>query len=223
MCEKKARSTLRETFCLIKSRSRRQTASVKDHRQATQRLQHVLFRRWERGSGDPVPFTPHALRLGGLAKKENFSKQNRKITGKGGSGVCQTTVYRLGSFNFRTLLPVWRWHELAVYTVESNVDIMAIQEHRIHFEDGDPVRRFELGKGWMLLAASASATGVGGVGFIVSPRVRHAIDSYNMIPHRILCLQLSSGVQLKTVMLSVYSPTSSSDLREADSFYHLPV
>ena len=83
----------------------------------------------------------------------------------------------LGSFNCRTLLPVWRRHELAAYTVENNVNILAIQEHRIHFEDGDPVRRFELGKGWMLLAASASATGVGGVGFIVSPRVRQAIDS----------------------------------------------
>ena len=82
--------------------------------------------------------------------------------------------------------------------------------------NGDPVRRFELGKRWMLLAASASATGVGGVGFIVSPRVRHAIDSYNMISPRILRLQLSSGCQLKTIMFFVYSPTSSSDLREAD-------
>ena len=120
----------------------------------------------------------------------------------------------------RTLLPVWRRHELAAYTVESNVDILAIQEHRIHFEDKDPVRRFELGKGWLLLAASASPTGVGGVGFIISPRVRHAIDSYNIISPRILRLQLSSGGQLKTIMFSIYSPTSSSDLREADSFYH---
>ena len=134
--------------------------------------------------------------------------------------MCQRTVCRLGSFNCRTLLPVWRRHELAAYTVESNVDILAIQEHRIHFEDRDPVRRFELGKGWLLLAASASPTGVGGVGFIVSPRVRHAIDSYNMISPRILRLQLSSGGQLKTVMFSIYSPTSSSDLREADAFYH---
>ena len=78
------------------------------------------------------------------------------------------------------------------------------------------MRRFELGKRWMLLAASASATGVGGVGFIVSPRVRHGIDSYNMISPRILRLQLSSGCQLKTIMFFVYSPTSSSDLREAD-------
>ena len=109
---------------------------------------------------------------------------------------------------------------MAAYTVESNVDILAIQEHCIHFEDGDPVRRFELGKGWLLLAASASPTGVGGVGFIVSPRVRHAIDSYNMISPRILHLQLLSGGQLKTVMFSIYSPTSSSDLREADFFYH---
>ena len=69
--------------------------------------------------------------------------------------MCQRTVCSLGSFNCRTLLPVWRRHELAAYTVESNADILAIQEHCIHFEDEDPVRRFELGKGWLLLAASA--------------------------------------------------------------------
>ena len=87
-----------------------------------QRLRRILFRRWERGSGDPAPFTPHALRLGGLAKKENFFKQNRKIVGNDVGGVCQRTVCRLGSFNCRTLLPVWRRHELAAYTIESNVD-----------------------------------------------------------------------------------------------------
>ena len=72
----------------------------------------------------------------------------------------------------------------------------------------------------MLLAASASDTGVGGAGFMVSPRVRHANDSYNMISPRILRLQLSSGGQLKTIMFSVNSPISLTDLREAESFYH---
>ena len=72
----------------------------------------------------------------------------------------------------------------------------------------------------MLLAASASPTGVARVGFIVSPRVRQAIYVYNMVSPRILCLQLSSGCQVKTVMFFVYSPTSSSDFSEADSFYH---
>ena len=135
--------------------------------------------------------------------------------------MCQKTTCRLGSFNCRTLLPVWRRYELAAYTVENKVDILAIQEHRIHFEeDGDPVRRSELGKGWMLLAALASATGVGGVSFIVSPRVRQAIDSYNMVLPRLLRPQLSSSGQLNTVVFSIYSPTSSSDLSEADSFYH---
>ena len=110
---------------------------------------------------------------------------------------------------------------MAAYIIENKVDILDIQEHRIHFEeDGDPVRRFELWKGWMLLAVSASATGVGGEGFIVSPRVRQTIDSYNMVSPRFLSLQLSSDGQLKPVMFSVYSPTSSSDFSEADPFYH---
>ena len=174
----------------------------------------------ERGSGDPAQRSHLVLRLGGLAKKENFSKQNKQIAGNGGGGgVSQRNVCRLGSFNCRTLLPVWQRSELAAYALANNVDILAIQEHRIHFDTGDPVRHPELGKGWLLLAASASAAGMGGVGFIVSPKVRHAIDSYNMVSPRILRLQLSSGGQLKTVMFCIYSPTSSSDLHEADSFY----
>ena len=72
----------------------------------------------------------------------------------------------------------------------------------------------------MLLAALASTTGMGGVSFIVSPRVRQAIDSYNMVLPRLLRPQLSSSGQLNTVVFSIYSPTSSSDLSEADSFYH---
>ena len=37
-------------------------------------------------------------------------------------------------FDCCTLLPVWQRRELAAYTVESIVDILAIQEHHIHFE-----------------------------------------------------------------------------------------
>ena len=39
--------------------------------------------------------------------------------------MCQKTVCKLGSFNCRALLPVWRRHDLAAYIVESNVDILA--------------------------------------------------------------------------------------------------
>ena len=112
----------RHSVAAIKSRSQRRAARVKEHRQAMRRLRRVLFCRWERGSSNPAPFTPHAPRLGALAKKENFFTQNRKIVGNGGGGVCQRAVCRLGSFNCRALLPVWQRHELAAYTVESNVD-----------------------------------------------------------------------------------------------------
>ena len=46
------------------------------------------------------------------------------------------------------------------------------------------MRHFELGKEWLLLAASASAAGTGGVGFTFSLKVRHAIDSYNIVSPR---------------------------------------
>ena len=80
----------KHSIAATESRSRRQASRVKDHWQATRRLRHAFFRRLERRSGDPAQRSHPVLRLGGLAKKENFSKQNKQIAGNGGGGGgCQ--------------------------------------------------------------------------------------------------------------------------------------
>lgn len=110
------------------SRSQQRAARVSDQWQATRRLWCTLFHGWERGSDDPPPHSHHVLRLGGLANKENYSKQNRKIAGNSGcgGGVCQKTVCHLAPFNCRTLPPVWQQHELAAFVVANNVDVLAL-------------------------------------------------------------------------------------------------
>ena len=91
--------------------------------------------------------------------------------------------------------------ELAAYALTNNVFILAIQEHNIHLDSGDPVRCFELGSGMVAASClSICCCRYGGVGFIISPKLRRTIDSYNMVSPRSLRLQLSSDGQLKTVM-----------------------
>ena len=51
--------------------------------------------------------------------------------------------------------------------------VLSIQEHRIFFlesTDDDYFRREQLGGGWWFIYSSASPAGVGGVGFIFSPK-----------------------------------------------------
>ena len=75
-----------------KSRARQQADRVREQRLVLHRLWRAFFCWWERGSVDPAPHSHHVF--GGLANKENFSKQNRKIAGNGscGSDACQRTV-----------------------------------------------------------------------------------------------------------------------------------
>lgn len=79
-----------------KSRARQQAARVREQRLVLHRLWCAFFCWWERGSVDPAPHS-HPV-FGGLANKENFSKQNRKIAGNGGCGsdACQRTVCTWG-------------------------------------------------------------------------------------------------------------------------------
>lgn len=90
-------------------------------------------------------------------------------------GMCQRNMCQQGSFN-HTLVPVWLKSELSVYALVNNLHILVIQGHWIHSEDGDTVGHFERVEGWLLLAASTSHTGVGGVDLIVSPLASVAGD-----------------------------------------------
>ena len=99
---------------------------------------------------------------------------------------------------------------------------MAIQEHRIFFDDDDPIRIQKIGT-WYFYHSSATAQGFGGIGFLVSPQAFSTVDFIKSISPRILHIQLSSldhSNQFKTNLINVYSPTSSAPIELVDDFYN---
>ena len=97
----------------------------------------------------------------------------------------------MGTFNTRTLSAKWRRHELVCYCIAKDIEVLAIQEHRIHFKSDDPIRRECFGNEWYFIYSAADAKGVGGVGFLVSARVYKFMNSVKSIYPRIL--QLNDG------------------------------
>ena len=127
----------------------------------------------------------------------------------------------LASFNCRTLLAQWRRYELVNYCAVHRIMVLSIQEHRIFFEpsNGDPFRREQLGGGWWFIYSSASPAGVGGVGFIFSPKAFKDVCGVQFISSRIISVKLGNVSAFKSCIYSVYSPTSASDLDTITQFY----
>ena len=113
----------------------------------------------------------------------------------------------------------WRRSELLFYCISKGLVVLAIQEHHIFFEDTNPIRKEQLGRGWMFIYTSAtkdsSGANIGGVGFFVSPQAYCSIDfikSEGCL--RILHMQLSGDKDskkqktFKTNFVNVYSPTA---------------
>lgn len=99
----------------------------------------------------------------------NYDYTNNNIK----SIICPRSIHNIASFNCRTFKSKWKLHELTVYCIDNSIGILAIQEHRIYFDinDGDDViKRINIGKGWYFIHTSASKSGAGGVGFILSSK-----------------------------------------------------
>ena len=99
--------------------------------------------------------------------------------------------------------------------------VLSIQEHRIFFEpsNGDPFRREQLGGGWWFICSSASPAGVGGVGFIFSPKAFKDVWGVQFISSCIISVKLGNVSAFKSCIYSVYSPTLASDLDTITQFY----
>ena len=127
----------------------------------------------------------------------------------------------IATFNCRTLTAIWRRYELVNYCIINHIMILAVQEHRIHFEptSGDFFRREHLGNGWWFIYSSASPTAVGGVGFLFSPAAFKDLCGLQFISPRIVSVKLGNHSDFKACIYSVYSPTSGSDLDMVSLFY----
>ena len=135
-------------------------------------------------------------------------------------------LYKIGTFNVRTLKADWRIFELIRFCIEYSVDILAIQEHKYIFDrstEGN-VKKRDLGKGWQFYYSSADINDIGGpiggVGFIISPKAAKSIDSIISISSRILKCQFSASSNHKYTAFSIYSPTSVSNIDDINIFYN---
>ena len=99
-----------------------------------------------------------------------------------------------------------------------HIEILAIQEHRIHYKEEVNYCIQKLGS-WYFIYSSADEHAIGGVGFLVSSRVFTLIEAINLISLRILSISLVPGCHFTSTFLSVYSPTSEADLPTINTFY----
>jgi hypothetical protein len=166
----------------------------------------------------------HSSVLKNEAKRDPSSSSGKAFIGPRSARLC-------GTFNVKSLAGKWRRSELLFYCISKGIVVLAIQEHHIFFEDKNPIRKEQLGRGWMFIYTSAikdsSGANIGGVGFFVSPQAYCSIDfikSEGCL--RILHMQLSGDKDskkqktFKTNFVNVYSPTATKKAEtEVMTFY----
>ena len=125
----------------------------------------------------------------------------------------------IGTYNSRTLIAKWRRYELLCYCVRTNLELLAIQEHRIYFKSDDPIRKEYYGNNWVFIYTSADEKGGGGVGFFISARVHKFVTTIKSVSPRILQLFVKDHAKIASCFCNFYSPTSCSELEIVESFY----
>ena len=127
--------------------------------------------------------------------------------------------FQVSTFNTRTLNPISRKHELVNAACLHQNDIICIQEHRQFHQES---LRFERIDSYQLITASATKNScnasVGGVGFLLSPRVQKSLLSVEKISSRIILLHINGNPRL--TVICCYSPTNCSEATVKDEFYN---
>ena len=126
-------------------------------------------------------------------------------------------------FNARTLNPLSRKQELSASAFTHHNDIIGMQEHRQHYPAES--LRVEYINLYQLITASAVKNSVnasvGGVGFLLSPRVQKSHLSVEKVNSRIISMHINGNPRLSVICC--YSPTNCSDDEEKQEFYLYPL
>ena len=154
-----------------------------------------------------------------------------KPSGRVGPDTCSKTganthfirrknMFQLSTLNTRTLNPLSRKHELASSAFMHHNDIICLQEHRQHHSDS---LRIETIDSYQLITSSATKNSinatVGGVGFLLSPRILKSLLSVEKVNSRISILHVNGNPRLSVI--SCYSPTNCSADGDKADFYHV--
>ena len=101
------------------------------------------------GSALNASFGSHSLVLKNKAKRDPSTSPGKAFIGTRSARLC-------GTFNVKSLAEKWRRSELLFYCISKGLVVLAIQEHHIFFEDTNPMRKEQLGRGWMFIYTSAT-------------------------------------------------------------------
>ena len=128
-------------------------------------------------------------------------------TGANTHFIRRKNMFQLSSLNTRTLNPLSRKHELATSAFMHHNDIICIQEHRQHHSDS---LRIETIDSYQLITSSATKSSinatVGGVGFLLSPRVQKSLLSVEKINSRISILYINGSPRFSVISAPVTVP-----------------
>lgn len=137
------------------------------------------------------------------------------------------TAVNISTFKVRSLNSPndWKKLELVGSCELYNIGVLAIQVHRQNAigDFSNAALLYEnLGKGWQLIVSPAVRNTIGasqgGVGFILNEQAQKSLTKAQIISSRICALEFQGN--LKTTILSCYSPTNVSPQSEVESFYN---
>ena len=149
------------------------------------------------------------------------SKHIRKYQKKDGESiVTYKQLALIGTYNIRTAREGYKRLELVTQFLESGMEILGIQEHRIVHQE--PIRIEKFKKGVTLVTVSAWRNGAGaatgGVGFLLTSRAFGAISLIKPYGSRVLTISFNGNPRLTTV--TAYRPTEAAPAEEAEDFHN---
>ena len=147
--------------------------------------------------------------------------KTRKLQKKDGEPlVSHDRLALIGTFNIRTAREAYKRLELVTQFLESGMEILGIQEHRIVHQE--PIRIEKFKKGVTLVTISAWRNGAGaatgGVGFLLTSRAFEVISLIKPYGSRVLTISFNGNPRLTTV--TAYSPTEAAPAEEAEDFHN---
>ena len=139
--------------------------------------------------------------------------------------TCRKHVL-ISTFNTRTLFPSGtqfpssRLSELVLSAKQQKIDIIAIQEHRLHHPNIDI--QYNKIEDYQLVTAScwknSSNSSIGGVGLLLSPRAMENLSNIEKISSRVVIADFEGNP--KTTVISCYSPHNNSTDDDINDFYN---
>ena len=172
-------------------------------------------------SNDSVVLNPHSGRaaddvfMNPRKPTENIKKQ------KNGEGVVSCRKKSIiGTLNVRTVREFSKRLEMVTLFLRSQMTVLAIQEHRVVHDEEVKIERHK--KGVHLISTSAwrnrAQASTGGVGFLLTKQAFNAVSLIKTYSKRCMLVSLDGNPRL--TIISVYSPTESATVEEAEEFHN---